>query len=233
MKNFKLLLASTAILSTGLVMGALADGETPTAATYTNRTSATLETSIRIFSPISMTNGKLDFPDITTTAKTGVDSVKVKVKPNGEIDYSETTAQLIGNGINNGRAYIQPIKITGGDVGDYKSAYTAEGADAAALDEYYNAELSGIFDDYYDVVVADSTIPMYIQNSDTSVATNHCGDVGSLERYWHYNTSLNGGKGGLELSFGGTFTLDSDFDPTDSGGGVRCIGSTTVTLFIH
>ena len=231
MKNKFLLLSGVATLAVASV--ALAEGETPTAATYTNRTSATLNTHIRIYSPITMTDGALNFPYITTTAKTGVDSVKVKVKPNGEIDYSETTAQLLGNGINNGFASVIPIEITGGDVGKYKSAYTAVGADAAALDEGYNNEFPGTFNDDYDAVVADSTIPMYINGSDTSVATNHCGDVGSLERYWQYDTSLNNKKGGLKLSFGGTFTLDSDFDPTNSGGLVACSGSTTVTLFIR
>ena len=229
MKKF-LLLCGVATIAVASV--ALAEGETPTAATYTNRTSATLNTEIRIYSPITMTKGRLIFPYITTTAKTGVDSVKVKVKPNGEIDYSESTAQILQN-MGGGWSGVTPIKITGGDVGKYRADYIAEGADAAALDEEYNNDVPGSFNDEYDVVVADSTIPMYIDGSDTAVATNHCGDVGSLERYWQYDASLNNNKGGLKLSFGGIFTLDSDFDPTDSGGQVMCNGSTTVTLFMH
>ena len=230
MKKF-LLLSGIATIAVASV--ALAEGETPTAATYTNRISATLNTEIHIYNPINMTSGRLYFPSITTTAKTGVDSVKVKVKPNGEIDYSETTAQILGDGINRGLGRVTPIKITGGDVGKYRAKYMVEGANAAALDEEYNNDNPGSFNDDYDVVVADSTIPMYIEDSDTAVATNHCGDVGSLEHYWQYDASLNNNKGGLKLSFGGTFTLDSDFDPTNRGGRAYCTGSTTVTLFVH
>ena len=52
MKNFKLLLATTAILSTGLAVIAMADGETPT--TNIQHASETLRAEVQIFSSFSL-----------------------------------------------------------------------------------------------------------------------------------------------------------------------------------
>lgn len=225
MRNFKLLLATTAILSATFAVGAMAEGEAPiTAETYGNRATATLNASINILSPITMTDGDIKFPTITTTNMNSYDEVKVKVNYDGTIDYAESTAQIVNDNIANSY-YVTPIQITGGHLSNlYQSEYTAGGANAAALDESHN--FNGRFGSY-NVSVAE-TIPMYTLNNYYQLTNTQCGEVSALERYWNYDTSLNGGKGGLKLRFGGTFTLDGNYTPTTAY--ERCQGSTTVTF---
>ena len=215
MKKF-LLLCGVATIAVASV--ALAEDPAPvTAATYTNRATATLTADIHIFSPITMTDGELHFPFITTTNMNNYTSLKVKVNPDGSIDYGESTAQIIDDG----EAYVNPIKIFGGTLGVPRADYTAEGADDDALDADYSNGLR--FYDVHTVEIAE-TIPMFVEGSSTP-----CGEVESLVPSWHYDTSLNGNKGGLKLSFGGTFTL-GNLDLAD--GNAYCIGSTTVTYIM-
>ena len=219
MRNFKLLLATTAILSTGLAANVLADDPAPvTEANYSNRASATLSTSIQIISPMTMTNGSISFPTITTTNMNNYESVKVKVNYDGTIDYANSTAQIISKS-----SYITPITIIGGDIGSLKSTFDGKtGDELASAIAYYNSGGSWA-GGMYSLQVAD-TIPMYDNNTNTL-----CGEVSDLQKYWYYDTALDNNKGGFKVKFGGTFTVDSDYNPT--GGLGRCSGGATVTFF--
>ena len=219
MKKF-LLLSGVATIAVASV--ALADGETPvTAETYTNRATAKLNTVIQIYSPITMTDGSLSFPAITTTNMNNYDSLTVKVNPDGTIAYGESTAQIIEDD----EVGVIPIYITGGNIGDYKSAYTAEGANAAALDEQNS---DGFYFSIQTVELAE-TIPMYVMNGNNATDTQ-CGEVSALVPEWHYTNYTDNGKGALELSIGGTFTLENGFEATN--GRANCKGSTTVTYIM-
>ena len=231
MRNFKLLLATTAILSTSMAANVCAEGETPvTAANYSNRASATLTATIDIYNPITMTNGYINFPIITTGNMNNYDSVKVKLNYDGTIDYANSTAQIVNESHGSG-----PIKITGGDIGAYRSSFVGKTGDvlASTLAGHNSTGADGYkvwAGGNYSLAVAD-TIPMYELDTSGSQATSTlCGEVSDLQRYWNYNTALDNNKGGFEVSFGGTFTVDSDYNPTV--GHRRCRGSTTVTLLV-
>ena len=222
MKNKFLLLSGMATIAVASV--ALAEDPAPvTAETYSNRATATLNTSILIYSPITMTDGSLSFPIITTTNTNGSAPITVKVNPDGTIDYGESTAQIIEDT----EAFVNPIVIIGGGISYYKSAYTAEGADAATLDDQYSNSFS--FGSIHTVELTD-TIPMYVVNSNQTLSNTKCGEVSDLVPEWHY-TSYEGSeaKGALELSIGGTFTLEN-FELNDSS--TYCKGSTTVTYIM-
>ena len=225
MKNIKLLLATTAILSMGAVV-ANAD---------TDSVSTRLRASIELRNPLTMnaTGGTIWFPMITVKPQQGASSIYVTVKPDGSVDQNLSNVQILNqmdaNGIKDGSA-TDAIIISGGDINAlfaslYANKTTAE--ERAELDNDLIQE-DGSFDGSYNVALSSETIPMTVDG----LGSTPCGTVRDLTRHWTY-TGTNGGQ--IELRFGGTFELYKDassgayFSP-GANGLATCSGQITVTL---
>ena len=231
MKNFKLLLATATILSTGLVLNVKADCES---SAYTNTVHSTLNATVGIFSPFNMTDGTIDFGDITTYGRNG-NNIKIKVNPDGSIDQSVSTAQVVRN------PSVTTMYLGGGRLGvDDISAYRAnaeaviaQGVGGGGIPSYTQSDIdearafldtvdgtySGLTNVTFSLVLSDPTF-----NLEDGVG-NTCGEVSGLVPTWKL-TNTEGKE--IELRFGGTFTLDSEYTP--SNGYDACSGSTTVTF---
>ena len=227
MKNFKLLLASTAILSTGLALNVKAEDES---SAYTNTVHSTLRASVGIFSPLTMTDGAIDFGEITTYGRNG-NNIKIKVNPDGSIDQSVSTAQVVRN------PSVTTMYLGGGDLGEIgiiradveaiiaegiggEHGYTQDNMDEATyMLALFNGTYSGLSMGEISLVLSNPTFNL--EDGDE----NTCGEVSGLIPTWKY-TGTEGKE--VEIRFGGTFTLDSVYTPEN--GNDICIGSTTVTL---
>ena len=224
MKNLKLLLATTAMLSIGS-SAVFADADS---------VSTTLRASINILDPFTMNSsgGEIIFPSITLKEQPGADSIKVTVKPDGTIDQSKTNAQILmmsrqGKVVN---SQIKPIIISGGNIkyqvdDTYSNTNTDE---EIAAKDIANTQADGGFH-AYNIVLSSNEIPM--QYDDDSPL---CGTVSDLTRSWHYNKTNKS----IELRFGGTFELYKDnngyFEIQDADlGGIECFGKITVTLITY
>lgn len=225
MKNIKLLLATTAILSMGTISAM--------AGTDTIQTS--LQASIGIFNAfnINSSGGSIKFPHITTVNPSGSGKIKVKVTPDGAIDENGSNAQIAR--YNSGTT---PIIISGSTISspgnafaynyqnNLEAAIAAKGgeeltaAELIAVAEQGLGETYSVYGGTYNIELGEETIEMKDGNTP-------CGEVKNLTPKWRYNPE---NAGSLELRFGGTFEMVSDFS-TDTEN--HCSGSTTVTFIMH
>ena len=227
MKNFNLLLATTALLSTGALAVMAA----------TDSVSTTLKANINLYSPFTI-NGKgglIQFPAITVSPQDDSGVIKITVRPDGTVDESQSNAQIFNawgsNGIATG-AKTEAITISGGDIGGLAESYenaTTDEEIAAIDDEFNNAVGDSDFNDNYNVSLSANEIAMEVDGDGAP-----CGTVKNLTRRWHYDKANNA----LELRFGGTFELYKDtennkFFAPGANGYTGCSGEITVTFMHH
>ena len=231
MKNIKLLLATTAMLSMGVIV---AKATTPTKPT------AELGASVVIMHPmiIDSTAGSIDFGYIMANTRTAENPAVVKVNPDGSLDGTATNAIVVTP------TATTPIKITSNNFAlfinddqktDSQSVinegqggthnYTQRDIDLATD---MVASINGLTSEngygsnfLMDYSLSENSIKLY----DSRAEDDLCGEVTELTPRWKYTTA-NGGT--LELYFGGTFTMNKDYvDNADTTG---CYGNILVTF---
>ena len=203
MKNFKLLLASTAILSTG----ALAVLATPSTAPQS--VTAQFGADIVIVEPALMTGGNISFPTMLATG-----GRVVTVDATGAVDSSSTATFADPNPT----ASVNPIIISGADIG-------------SMYDDSNGADTSFDINNYSGW--SQIQMPPKITLTDVSTnQSGKCGDVtGFTPGTPSFGKDIME-EGGSEVRtirfpYGATFTMKEGFHPEN--GYANCKGSATVT----
>ena len=198
MKNFKLLLSGVAAISLATIAANAEVGDS---------LSSAIEIHTYIIDPAMIKPGLIDFPVITTAG-----GRVVTVDANGNIvrsgDYA-TTAHTLGD------ILVEPIVISGGDVGNVYDSYLAGN----------DADINFIVDN---VTV---TTPITV----TDQSRNDSGECGTVDNftagtpYFSEEAMAENTEPVrvVKIPYGATFTMKEGFRPNN--GRADCVGSATVT----
>ena len=208
MKNLKLLLATTAILSTTLAISTYAGVEgDPTGTGY-----ARIEASAAFTSPIRLQSTSKIFFGLLDPARGG----EVTIEPDFEkVSITDTKNAIIANSSTGLTPRVGAIKLGGGALSEHVS-----GAHGSPSDN---------FDVQLDLVGETITLTETSTYDNSSASGATCGTVKNLTQ----GPSRVGGSGSdryLEIPLGGTLEINSSYQPsTDS---TACTGHTTVTYVV-
>ena len=232
MKNFKLLLATTAILSTGLAMSVLADAslEGKEGTGY-----ARIDAKATFTSPIRLTASNPIYFGLLDPKKGGEVTIEAK--------FVNPTVTDTKNAIITGAGSIYPqhagsIMLTGGglsdDMGDIEDAI-ADNSTYTSNDPENPHPLEGQSKagSYIQLALEGETIAL--TETDTSAgstadSTKTCGTVKNLTQGMP-RVNGTGADRELEIPLGGTLEINQNYNPSGNWGG--CSGHTTVTYVIN
>ena len=203
MKNFKLLLATTAILSAGLVINSNAES-----------VKAEFRIGVGIFNPISITTTHADF-DLGAISNNG--GKVLKVKPDGSVDETVTTAQVVGKSQGNNKIVIKGARYTstfadnfyeGNNLSNYRDILNNTNSTAEEISNA-KSKIDEFGLNYGFIIVPDDDVVVMMSDKTNS----RCGELSNhefMQIYRPYNDNA------VEVYYGGTFTLDDDYDAGDT-----------------
>ena len=200
MKNLKLLLATTAMLSMGAMVANAEPAHTPETATVTVYSKAYLVNPLTL---VSDSDNALVFGSLRFEK-----GKKIKVDAYGNIDENETTAQYLSTG----DQQAAKITLSGGIWGTYGAGVNASGTTADWTDEDFD-ELDQDFEPF---------MSWSIPTIELKYGNTKCGDVVIDSKRSRDNAN------GYDFYLGGTFTMTTQ-DIAVPATGMLCEGNVTAT----